>query len=111
MAFGQLYAGHIECQVTLLTIFGFQRKAVFHCHVQSDKRTEGFGDSHIADVESRTRAGCTGCHITHETNHHVIAVSADPSGVGTEGTDGVLTGVCMRQGDGFEMVTYPRQFA
>ena len=111
MSFGQLHTGHIECQVTLLAIFGFQGQRVFHRQIQTDERAEGLGERHIADVVHRARPRCIGGHITHETEHLVVVFGTHPCGVGTVRADGVLTGVRVRERDGLEMIAHPRQFA
>ena len=111
MTFGQLHTCDVEREVTLLAVLGFDGQRVFHRQVHADERREGLGEGDVADVVRRRRHRRVGRYITDEADLGVIILTAYPGRVGTVGTDGVLTGVGVREGDGFEVIFHPRQFA
>ena len=110
MSFGQLHTRHVQRQIPLFPIFGFQTQRVLHRQVQTNQRTKGFGNGHVRDIVSGTRDRLLGRYVAHEAHH--LAVSCPfcryPGRVGTKRSDRVLTGVRMRQRHGFEMVLHPR---
>ena len=108
VAFRQLGGRYVQGQVTLFTVLRLHIERVLHCHVQSDERSECFGERHIADVVRRAGTGFVVRHIAYKTNHLITTVSAYPGRVTAERRDSVLTGISVRQSDGLEMISHPR---
>ena len=92
----------------MFAILGFDVQRVLHRQVQSDERAEGLGDRDGTDVVGRTRVRSVCGDIAHETDILVITIRTYPGRVTAEGTDRVLTGVGVRQGDGLEVIAHPR---